>query len=149
MHDKHLEDVLSRRALDGDRDSATEWMLPVAGSEYQAFGKPASTPLCSLHFGLGKAGYRSFQYMHLDSDSSFGVDGKGHVIVVRFAGIKPVAITIRGRNLSKLYSNLHEHRTPWIMRADRDFGDDDAPIVTAIEFTEVKETEPGRSQDGP
>ena len=54
-----------------------------------------------------------------------------------------VAVTIRGRNLWRLYDYIHQHKMPWVMRVDvgRDFAADDEPVVTAIEFAEVKESE--------
>ena len=57
--------------------------------------------------------------------------------MVRFAGLKSVQVTIRGRNLWRLYDYLHQHRMPWIMRADRDFADDKEPIIIAIDFEDV------------
>lgn len=136
MDDRHLEDVLGRQWPQATEES----MLPAPGTAYQAFGRAASQPVCTLHCGLGKEGYRSFAYLHLDSDSRFSTDGGGHVIVIRFAGLRPVQLTIRGRNLVRLYDSLHQHRTPWIMRADRDFTEGDDPVVTAIEFDDVKDT---------
>lgn len=137
MDDKHLEGVMAR-----NREEA-EWLLPVHGGSYHAFGRPANRPLCTLHFALGKEGYRSYPFMSLDGDSRFTVDGKGHVIVLRFAGMTPVTVTIRGRNLARLYDYIHQHRTPWVMRIDegRDFVEGDEPVVTGIEIEEIKQAE--------
>ena len=114
--------------------------LPDPSVPYQAHGRAANKPVYTLHCGLGREGYRSFQYLHLDSDSAFRIEPRGHVIVMRFVGTTVVRVTIRGRNLWRLYDYLHQHRVPWVMRADRDFSDGtDRPVVTAIEFEEVNE----------
>ena len=104
---------------------------------YQAHARASNKPVQSVHCLLGKDGVRSFQYVHLDSDSQFRTTSSGQAIIVRFAGLKSVQVTIRGRNLWRLYDYLHQHRMPWIMRADRDFADDKEPIITAIDFEDV------------
>jgi hypothetical protein len=48
-----------------------------------------------------------------------------------------VKVTIRGRNLWRLYDYIHQHRIPWIMQASRDFSQDGQTIVTDIVFTNV------------
>jgi hypothetical protein len=115
--------------------------LPDLGEPYQAHARAANKPVYTLHFALGRDGLRSFQYVHLDSNSALGVEGGLHVITLRFGGIRTVAVTIRGRNLWLLYDYIHQHRMPWVRRADRDFPDGTGkrPIVTAIDFEEVKE----------
>ena len=115
--------------------------LPDPAAPYQAHGRASNAPVYTLHCALGKDGFRSFQYAHLDSDSAFRIEPRGHVITVRFAGTRTVAVTIRGRNLGRLYDYLHQHRIPWVMRADRDFADgaDRQPLITAIEIEEVTE----------
>jgi len=85
---------------------------------------------------LGKNGYRSFQYVHLDSDSTFE-QRSGQVITLRFAGTKIMQVTITGRNLWRLFDYLHQHRMPWIMVADRDFAADSEPVITRIAIAEV------------
>jgi hypothetical protein len=115
--------------------------LPDASAPYQAHSRAANKPVYTLHCCLGKDGYRSFQYMHLDSDSAFRIESKGHVISMRFVGTKIVQVTICGRNLWRLYDYLHQHRLPWVMRADRDFSDgtDKQVVITAIEIEELNE----------
>jgi len=150
MHDEHLADVLSRRSPGRSRDGADtsgERMLPDSGEGYLAHARPSNNPVYTLHCLLGKEGYRSFQYVHLDSDSRFAVDGKGQVISLRFCASKTMAVTIRGRNLGRLYDYLHQHRMPWIMRVDsgRDFGADHEPVILAVEIAEVTYAEIERS----
>jgi hypothetical protein len=136
-------DLLKERLLSippkSEAESHSE--LPDTSAPYQAHGRAANKPVYTLHCCLGKNGYRSFQYMHLDSDSTFSIDHKGHVISMRFVGTKIVQVTIRGRNLWRLYDYLHQHRLPWVMLADRDFADgaDKQVVITTIEIEEVKE----------
>jgi hypothetical protein len=61
----------------------------------------------------------------------------GHVITLRFAGTHVMQVTIKGRNLWRLYDYLHQHRTSWIMRADRDLADGQEAIVTVIECESI------------
>jgi hypothetical protein len=124
-------------------DAAPDRELPDAAAPYQAHGRAVNKPVYTLHCCLGKDGYRSFQYMHLDSDSAFGIEFTGHVISLRFAGVKIMQVTIRGRNLWQLYDYLHQHRIPWVMRVDRDFADgtDKQVVITAIEIEEVNKAE--------
>jgi hypothetical protein len=152
MQDEHLADVLSRRKSVPQREShddqtSDESLLPDSAHGYMAHSRPANKPLYTLHCILGKEGYRSFQYVHLDSDSRFAVEGKGQVIRLRFSGSKTTAVTIRGRNLMRLFDYVHQHRTAWVMQieAGRDFAADGETVVTAIEIEEVRDAEPGRS----
>src|SRR5260221_11237712 len=108
--------------------------LPDTSGPYQAFARPANKPLYTLHCWLGKEGYRSFQYVHLDSDSSFRTGSSGHVITLRFAGTQLIKVTITGRKLWRLYDYLHQHRTAWVMRADCDLADEQKALITAIEI---------------
>jgi hypothetical protein len=112
--------------------------LPDTSVPYQAHARPANKPIYTLHCCLGKDGYRSFQYVHLDSDTSFNTAAAGHVITLRFAGTQVVQITIAGRKLWRLYDYLHQHRIAWIMRADRDLADDQEAIITVIEFAGIE-----------
>lgn len=133
-----LKDAQSRSPsqADGAADQLAPDLVDLDGA-YQAHARPSNKPVQSIHCLLGKEGVRSFQYVHLDSDSQFRVTNGGQVIVVRFAGLKSVQVTIRGRNLWRLYDYLHQHRMPWVMRADRDFAADKEPIITAIDFEDV------------
>ena len=55
---------------------------------YQAHARASNKPVQSVHCLLGKDGVRSFQYVHLDSDSQFRTTSSGQAIIVRFAGLK-------------------------------------------------------------
>jgi hypothetical protein len=109
--------------------------LPDTSAPYQAHARPANKPVYTLHCCLGRDGYRSFQYVHLDSDSSFKTSSSGHVIALRFAGTQVMQVMIKGRNLRQLYGALHSHLIPWVMRADRNLADEQEAIITAIEIT--------------
>jgi hypothetical protein len=119
-------------------DELADSDLPDASAPYQAHARPANRPVYTLHCCLGKDGYRSFQYVHLDSDSSFKTSSAGHVITLRFAGTQVMQVTIKGRNLWRLYGTLHAHSISWVMRADRDLADEQETIITAIEFVPVE-----------
>jgi hypothetical protein len=143
-----FDDIISRPQGESQRNSftappETDSELPDAQSPYQAFSRVASKAVYTLHCCLGKGGCRSFQYKDLDSDSVFKIEPTGHVIVIRFEGTSTTELTIRGRNLWKLYDYLHQHRMPWIMKADRDFpdGDDKQPIITGIAIERVEREE--------
>jgi hypothetical protein len=125
-------------------------VLPSASDPYQAHGLPANNPLTRLCVVMGREGfqaggtaYRFFQYVHLDSDTGLGFTPQGQVLTLRFAGMKPVSVTIRGRNLLRLCDYLHLHRVPWIRVADRDFqatdgSGDNEPIITGLEVVDLE-----------
>jgi hypothetical protein len=122
-------------------DDFTDSDLPDTSGPYQAFARPANKPLYTLHCWLGKEGYRSFQYVNLDSDSSFKTGPAGHVITLRFAGTQLMQVTITGRKLWRLYDYLHQHRTAFVMRADRDLADEQEAIISAIEIVPVESSD--------
>ncbi len=78
---------------------------------------------------------RSFQYAHLDSNSSFTAE----CITLRLMGMAPVKVLIHGRNLRQLYDYIHQHRTAWVREAARPFAADDETIVTKVKIDPVKE----------
>src|SRR5579872_5362897 len=144
MHDDHLMDVLTRghtaAKRNDERAQPRESSLPDPGKGYEPCSQPSQNALYTLHCVLGAEGYISFQYVHLDSQSSLSADGKGQVIRLRFCGSKITAVTIRGRNLLQLYDSIHQHRIAWVMRIDRDrdFGTGNEPVVTEIDIEDVK-----------
>lgn len=122
-----------------DGEVLEEEGLPSLGEgQYRAYGRPANKPLFSLHFVTPGGDVRSFQYAHLDSDSRYS----GGAMRIRFVGaaslgLPPIQILIEGRNLWTLYSYIHQHRTPWVLTAARDFVANGEPIVTGVTFTEL------------
>jgi hypothetical protein len=105
--------------------------------QYVPHARPANKPLYSIHFVTPKGDVRSFQYVHLDSNSSFSPE----CITLKFLGMEPVRVVIRGRNLWRLYDYVHQHRMPWVMETARDFAQDGQTIVTQVSFAAVKEGE--------
>ncbi len=149
MADDDLMETLTRRRPEPQRKQeadAQDWLLPEPGKAYEPNSRPTRQPLYSLHCILGAEGIRSFQYVGLDQDSSLSADGKAQVIRLRFCGSKITAVTIRGRNMSRLYDYLHQHRIAWVMRMDsnRDFGTGNEPVITAIKIEEEKDDEAGQ-----
>lgn len=47
-------------------------------------------------------------------------------------------VTIKGRNLWRLYDYVHQHRMPWIMQADRDLAEGQESLITAIDIVPVE-----------
>lgn len=112
--------------------------LPNLGSgEYQAHGLAANKPLFAIHLHTAKGELRSFQYVHLDSDCRYTPG----CIALRFIGLKPMEVVIRGRNLWRLYDCIHRHVMPWVVEIDaaRDFVPDGHPVINRIEFIQVAE----------
>jgi hypothetical protein len=126
----HLQKVLSR--LNEKRPPDEEPGLPSLNDPYRPYARPNHKPLFAIHFITPQGDVRSFQYMHLDSDSSYS-SGQ---IALRFTGLKIVNVIISGRNLWELYDYIHQHRTAWIRQAVRDFAADSATIVTKISYQE-------------
>lgn len=125
----------------------SESLLPDERAEYTAAAVQSNKGLARLVCVMGRAGfqpggkaYRAFQYMHLDSDASFGYTKDGQEMVFRFVGLTPLEVTVRGRNLLRIFDYIQLHRIAWIREADRDFEDGEAvdekgrplPIITSI-----------------
>jgi hypothetical protein len=150
MSDDSLMETLTGRRRkeppprEAKEEPPNDLLLPEPGRPYEAF-RAASRPVFTLHCLLGKDGIRSFQFPHLASNTSFEANTEGQIIRLRFCCEKVTAVTIRGRNLSKLHDYLHQHRVAWVWRIDggRDFGGDKEAVITAIDIEEVKEVETG------
>lgn len=126
-----------KHKLGGTQDTDLE--LPDPKDEYKAYARVSGKPVFTLHFILGKDGLVSFQYKDLDSNTSIKMTDRGQAITLRFGGIKPVEIVITGRSLFKLYDYIHQHRMPWVMKADRDFAVDKEPVINQVTITGIKE----------
>jgi hypothetical protein len=150
MDDDFLKGIIDRgepARSDGEQDG-----LPEPDGEYRAHGRASAQPLYTLHCLLGAEGCRSFQYVHLDSDSSFSVDREGQVIRLVFLGRRSTEVIIRGRGLRMLYDLIHQHRMPWVMELEegRDFGQDgEKAVITSIDIDEVLEAGQRRQELGP
>jgi hypothetical protein len=153
MSGETWDDVLekTRRAAPPSSDGAVSLpaaegnaLLPGYGDPYKAAAPPSNEGLTRLCCIMGKEGfqpggkaYRFFQYVHLDSDTDLGFTKDGQAITLRFAGMNPVLVIVRGRNLLRICDTIHLHRMPWIRVADRDFAEGQKEIITAIEIIEV------------
>lgn len=118
-----------------------DYDLPDLGGTYKAHARASNKPVYTLHCLKGREGIFSYQYVHMDSNARFQATDKGQQITIRFAGLKPVELIIRGRNLWRFYDYLFQHRMPWVMQADRDMAQDREPVVTAIEIRELTREE--------
>jgi hypothetical protein len=133
---------------DGEQDDGR----PDFSKAYRAFGHPRTHALRSLFIYFNALERREYgrkkvqiQYEHLDSDDpaseGFAEDGQSFSIVVSSAR-KMMRITVRGRQLEEGYDYITFHRMPWIRSVDRDFGQVDGPVITAIEIETVEEAGP-------
>jgi hypothetical protein len=157
MPDESWDAVLERTRRAGPspadpspRAADEEAMLPAAGDPYKAASFPANRSLTRLVLVMGKEGFQQggkaylfFQYVHLDSDTDFAFTREGQIFTLRFAGIKPAQMVVRGRNLLRICDYIHLHRMPWIRMADRDFTtadgvSDKEPIITNIQVVPVE-----------
>jgi hypothetical protein len=133
----HLRSVMRPSVADLPQ-AEDELGLPSLGDkQYVPCARPANKPLYSIHFISPKGEVRSFQYVHLDSNSSFTAE----CITLKFLGMEPEKVVIRGRNLWRLYDYIHQHRMPWVMQAARDFAQDGQTVVTQVAFTAVRQEE--------
>jgi hypothetical protein len=120
-NDDHLKPFMRPSAMLGAHDD-----VPAQGEEECGLpdrragdvgccARPANKPCFSIHFLKPDGSVRSFQ--------------------MKFLGMEPLKVTVRGRNLWTLYDLVHCHRMPWIMEAARDMGQGGKdPVVTAIRF---------------
>jgi hypothetical protein len=129
----HLRSVLRATPLELP-PSEEELELPALnGRAYVPHARPANKPLYSIHFLNPTGNVHSFQYVHLDSHSTYAAE----CITLKFLGMEPVRVSIHGRNLWRLYDYIHQHRIAWIMQASRDFAQDGQTVVTQITFAKV------------
>ena len=133
----HLRSVMRPSVADLPQ-AEDELGLPSMGDkQYVPYARPANKPLYSIHFISPKGEVRTFQYVHLDSNSSFSAE----CITLKFLGMEPEKVVIRGRNLWRLYDYIHQHRTAWVMQAARDFAQDGQTVITQVAFTAVRQEE--------
>jgi len=97
--------------------------------DYKAYGNPTIKPCYALSLIVGGA-IRSFQYYHLESNSTFSIENDEQCIRLRF---NDTPITIRGLNLRRFYDYVMQHRMPWVWMVDRDFSEAQEGIVTDID----------------
>jgi hypothetical protein len=61
--------------------------------------------------------------------------------------MQPAQISIRGRNLWRLYDYIHQHRMAWLARADRDFADGKEAIIVSIDSQPYNRNEREETDD--
>jgi len=109
---------------------------------YQAHARPGNKLLPSIHFILRDRSIRTFQYMHLESNSRFEplLQGKGHRLTFRFASSVAVGVEIEGRNLFRLYDYITLHRMAWVCELEegRDFEGEKAAVIRSFRFEEIE-----------
>ena len=103
------------------------------GRDYRPHSRPANKSVYALHLISPAWEVRTFQYADLDSDSRYAAG----VIRLRFTGTTPVDVTLRGRNLWRLYDGIHRQVITWVMEAGRDFGGDGECVVSRLDVTPV------------
>ena len=90
----------------------------------------------SLYVLNGKEDTRAFQYVHLGFAK---YSSNGTSFVVEFNEPENWRMTVKGRNLWKVFVNIHQHALEWIKKADRDFAADNSPVITDIRIEPVAE----------
>jgi hypothetical protein len=133
----HLTELFQRSARAASHESDADDALPASDSEYAPFARRSNKPEFSLHFITAAGTMRSFQYAHLDSDSSFTAE----CILLRFMGMVHMKVLIQGRNLRQLYDYIHQHRTAWVRESARSIAADGETVVTKVTITPIKESE--------
>jgi hypothetical protein len=128
MKGNHLDGILQRTAQKSETVEAED------------LGSCASRPVPKGWTGLyvlnGKEDTRAFQYVHIGYAS---YSSGGASFVVEFNEPEKWRLTVKGRKLWKVFVNIQHHALEWIKKADRDFGDGDAPVITDIKVELVAE----------
>lgn len=71
-------------------------------------------------FHFGETAYIAFQYVHLGM-GEFGFTADGQVFNFVISDIQPKLVTVRGRNVLRIFDYISLRRMPWIRQADRDY----------------------------
>jgi len=127
--------------------AVVEEQEPVEGQSPQKaedLGPCASRPMPNGWTGLivknGRENPRGFQYVHLGYEE-FSADGQWFVFEFNVNVAEKWRLRVHGRKLWPIFINIHHHKLEWINKADRDFGDDGRPVITAIVIEPVAEPE--------
>jgi hypothetical protein len=137
----HLDRFVTASALDasGDEESG----LPTFNeSEYVAHARASNKGLYAIHFLKPGGKGRTFEYVDMRSRCGDDDDFDNSRFRIAFFGMRPVIVTVEGRNLLRLYDHIHQHRTAWVMEvaSGRDFIADGIAVVTRISVTEYRES---------
>lgn len=115
--------------------------LPGPGTPYRAHSRASNKPLNFLVLLLADASARGFAYGNLDTlDLVPGPPGQGPEIVLRFAGLAAVEVTLAGRRLEALYNYLGLYRIGWVRQLprSRDFQPSDATVITDVAIKKLE-----------
>lgn len=132
---RHLREQLHGTEPHTNGSEAESGLPEQADGEYSAFPPPANKPQVSLHFITPDGRVRTFQYRHLDSDTSF----EPEKITLRFLGFRPIMVVIEGQHLWQLYDNIHRDLCRWVRQAPREFAEEGQPIVRKFTFVDLTE----------
>jgi hypothetical protein len=100
--------------------------------------RPHPTGWTGVYVLNGRENTRAFQYVHLGFEE-FSADGQAFVVEFNVNVAEKWRMTVKGRKLWPIFLNLHHHKLEWIRKADRDFGEDGHPVITAIAIEPVAE----------
>jgi hypothetical protein len=100
--------------------------------------RPTGKWLAGVHVFRRQGSTRSFEFAHV----GYKEYHPGNTwFVIEFNEPEKWRLTVRGRNLWKIYNYIAQHRLEWIREADRDFASDGEAIITAIVIEAVKEAQ--------
>jgi len=123
-------------------------LLPALNDPYKAAGFADSEVsrlvlvMAKDGFHVGETAYIAFQYVHLGmGEFGFTADGQWFNFVI--SDLQPKLVTVRGRNLQRIFDYISLRRMPWIRQSDRDFRSTDGttdkePIITRIKVEDWK-----------
>lgn len=86
----------------------------------------------------GKEDIPAFDYIHMGR-KLFAGDRKSFFVEFNIRVGERWRVTVYGRNLWLIFVNIHHHKLEWIKTADRDFGDDNRPVITRIDVDQLPE----------
>jgi hypothetical protein len=131
MSDSSYITTLQRFAVRGSPGEPEEAEpLPAIDAPYKAFSRRSNQEEFAIHFITPAGTMRSFEYVDLDSDSSYTAE----CITLYFGGRRMWKVMIHGRRLREAYGNIHQRRISWVREAEREFVDDedDQPFVAKV-----------------
>ncbi len=120
-------------------------LLPTLATDYKASAIAATKGLTRLVLIFGKDGFKpggtaylAFQYVHLGSGRFGYLPDGGQQFSFLVSDLEPQRVTVKGRNLARIFDYIELHRMPWIRVTDRDFslvvgGTLDEAVITSIE----------------
>jgi hypothetical protein len=105
-------------------------------------------------FKPGGQSHETVQYVHI-GHGTFGYQADGlQVFSYVFGDMQPKLLTVRGRNLLRIYHRVGKRKPSWLRLADRDFRDGDGvpsntPIILQMTLTDWKRRREGSQSPSP